>query len=91
MLNQVAPAVLYIEQGIYFAAKSGRMCAEAIVEGSENGTRMVNEADLRVYLDKWDKKYWGTYKVRHPLLARLAIYSCFLILRWICWCAEYIV
>lgn len=28
-----------------------------------NGTRMVNEADLRVYLDKWDRKYWGTYKV----------------------------
>lgn len=39
------------------------MCAEAIVEGSMNGTRMVNEADLRVYLDKWDRKYWGTYKV----------------------------
>ena len=24
---------------------------------------MVGEADLRVYLDKWDKKYWATYKV----------------------------
>lgn len=50
-------------EGIYFAAKSGRMCAEAIVEGSENGKRMVNEADLRKYLQKWDKKYWPTYKV----------------------------
>jgi geranylgeranyl reductase len=50
-------------EGIYFAAKSGRMCAEAIVEGSVNGTRMVDESDLRVYLDKFDKKYWGTYKV----------------------------
>ncbi|XP_024361266.1 geranylgeranyl diphosphate reductase, chloroplastic [Physcomitrium patens] len=50
-------------EGIYFAAKSGRMCAEAIVEGSANGTRMVDESDLRVYLDKWDKKYWATYKV----------------------------
>ncbi|GJP67551.1 hypothetical protein CLOP_g24359 [Closterium sp. NIES-67] len=50
-------------EGIYFAAKSGRMAAEAIVEGSEKGTRMVNESDLRVYLDKWDKKYWATYKV----------------------------
>ncbi|XP_074317014.1 geranylgeranyl diphosphate reductase, chloroplastic-like [Silene latifolia] len=50
-------------EGIYFAAKSGRMCAEAIVEGSGNGKRMVNEADLRNYLSKWDKKYWPTYKV----------------------------
>ncbi|MCL7028251.1 hypothetical protein MKW94_009286 [Papaver nudicaule] len=50
-------------EGIYFAAKSGRMCAEAIVEGSERGTRMVNEADLRNYLEKWDKTYWPTYKV----------------------------
>ncbi len=50
-------------EGIYFAAKSGRMCAEAIVQGSANGTRMVNESDLRVYLEKWDKKYWATYKV----------------------------
>lgn len=50
-------------EGIYFAAKSGRMCAEAIVEGSARGTRMINEADLRVYLEKWDKTYWPTYKV----------------------------
>ncbi|KAK9684548.1 hypothetical protein RND81_10G217400 [Saponaria officinalis] len=49
--------------GIYFAAKSGRMCAEAIVEGSGNGKRMVDETDLRKYLEKWDKKYWPTYKV----------------------------
>ncbi|KAJ9140464.1 hypothetical protein P3X46_031110 [Hevea brasiliensis] len=50
-------------EGIYFAAKSGRMCAEAIVEGSENGKRMVDESDLRNYLEKWDKTYWPTYKV----------------------------
>ncbi|KAL3638025.1 hypothetical protein CASFOL_018473 [Castilleja foliolosa] len=50
-------------EGIYFAAKSGRMCAEAIVAGSENGKRMVDESDLRVYLEKWDKTYWPTYKV----------------------------
>ncbi|XP_073291465.1 geranylgeranyl diphosphate reductase, chloroplastic [Primulina huaijiensis] len=50
-------------EGIYFAAKSGRMCAEAIVEGSENGKRMIDESDLRVYLEKWDKTYWPTYKV----------------------------
>jgi len=50
-------------EGIYFAAKSGRMAAEAIVEGSQNGKKMVGESDLRVYLDKWDRKYWATYKV----------------------------
>ncbi|KAK3036229.1 hypothetical protein RJ639_030771 [Escallonia herrerae] len=50
-------------EGIYFAAKSGRMCAEAIVEGSENGKRMVEEGDLRKYLEKWDTTYWPTYKV----------------------------
>ena len=50
-------------EGIYFAAKSGRMAAEAIVEGSKNGVNAVDEADLRTYLDKWDRKYWATYKV----------------------------
>ncbi|XP_058096445.1 geranylgeranyl diphosphate reductase, chloroplastic [Magnolia sinica] len=50
-------------EGIYFAAKSGRMCAEAIVEGSEKGKRMVEEDDLRKYLEIWDKTYWPTYKV----------------------------
>ncbi|GMH21417.1 hypothetical protein Nepgr_023259 [Nepenthes gracilis] len=50
-------------EGIYFAAKSGRMCAEAVVEGSESGRRMVEEADMRRYLERWDKKYWSTYKV----------------------------
>merc|ERR550539_1123610 len=28
-------------EGIYFAAKSGRMCAETIAKRSENGTRMI--------------------------------------------------
>lgn len=50
-------------EGIYFAAKSGRMCAEAIVEGSQHGKKMVDEGDLRKYLEKWDKTYWPTYKV----------------------------
>jgi geranylgeranyl reductase len=39
-------------EGIYFAAKSGRMVAEAIVEGSANGKRMVGEKDLRAYVNK---------------------------------------
>lgn len=54
-------------EGIYFAAKSGRMCAEAIVQGSQNGTEMINEQDLRKYLARWDKQYWPTYKVLDTL------------------------
>eukprot|EP01023_Acetabularia_acetabulum_P058372 TRINITY_DN688_c0_g1_i4.p1 TRINITY_DN688_c0_g1~~TRINITY_DN688_c0_g1_i4.p1 ORF type:complete len:512 (+),score=116.73 TRINITY_DN688_c0_g1_i4:157-1536(+) len=50
-------------EGIYFAAKSGRMCAEAIVAGSKQGTVMVSEQDLLKYLSKWDRAYWPTYKV----------------------------
>lgn len=50
-------------EGIYFAAKSGRMCAEEIVAASKNGQRIPTETDLKVYLKKWDKKYGPTYKV----------------------------
>jgi len=50
-------------EGIYFAAKSGRMCAEAIVEFSNGNTRIPTESDLKVYLKRWDKKYGATYKV----------------------------
>ncbi|MFB2839455.1 geranylgeranyl reductase [Floridanema evergladense] len=50
-------------EGIYFAAKSGRMCAETIVEFSQNGTRIPTENDLKIYLKRWDKKYGLTYKV----------------------------
>jgi geranylgeranyl reductase len=50
-------------EGIYFAAKSARMCAETIVEFSQGGTRIPTEADLKVYLKRWDKKYGITYKV----------------------------
>jgi len=50
-------------EGIYFAAKSGRMAAEAIVEYSDGGKKMCGEGALRSYLDKWDNKYWATYKV----------------------------
>ncbi|MEB3294700.1 MAG: geranylgeranyl reductase [Synechococcales bacterium] len=50
-------------EGIYFAAKSARMCAEAIVEFSENGTRIPTEADLKVYLKRWDRMYGATYLV----------------------------
>ena len=50
-------------EGIYFAAKSGRMCAEQIVESSQNGKIIPTENDLKKYLKKWDKKYGTTYTV----------------------------
>ena len=50
-------------EGIYFAAKSARMCAETIVEYSNNGSRIPTQEDLKVYLKRWDKKYGMTYKV----------------------------
>ena len=50
-------------EGIYFAAKSGRMCAEQIVESSQNGKTIPTESDLKDYLKKWDKKYGTTYTV----------------------------
>jgi geranylgeranyl reductase len=54
-------------EGIYFAAKSGRMCAEEIVEASENGTRMVSQNDLMEYIRKFDSKYGPTYIVLDAL------------------------
>merc|ERR1719428_1466471 len=54
-------------EGIYFAAKSGRMCAEAIVEASERGTRMIDQGDLQVYIDKFDRAYGPTYFVLDAL------------------------
>tara|TARA_Y100001970_G_scaffold294175_1_gene447974 strand:+ start:12945 stop:14285 length:1341 start_codon:yes stop_codon:yes gene_type:complete len=50
-------------EGIYFAAKSGRMCAEQIVKASEKGKKIPTEEDLKEYLKIWDKKYGTTYKV----------------------------
>jgi len=37
------------------AAERWRLCRA--------GTRMVSELSLRSYLDKFDRKYWATYKV----------------------------
>ncbi|MCP9809117.1 geranylgeranyl reductase [Cyanobium sp. HWJ4-Hawea] len=50
-------------EGIYFAAKSGRMCAEQIVAASANGSKVPTEKDLKVYIKKWDRQYGATYKV----------------------------
>ena len=49
-------------EGIYFAAKSGRMCAEAIVEISKNGSVVPTEQQIKsTYLKRWDRKYGATY------------------------------
>ena len=50
-------------EGIYFAAKSARMCAQTIVEVSHGGDRIPTEKDLKLYLKRWDQKYGLTYKV----------------------------
>ncbi|ERT07323.1 geranylgeranyl reductase [Lyngbya aestuarii BL J] len=50
-------------EGIYFAAKSARMCAETIVEMSNNGAKIPTEDDLKIYLKRWDKQYGMTYLV----------------------------
>ncbi|MFM7383458.1 MAG: geranylgeranyl reductase [Microcystaceae cyanobacterium] len=50
-------------EGIYFAAKSARMCAETIVATSNNGQRIPTEADLKTYIKEWDKRYGMTYLV----------------------------
>ena len=51
-------------EGIYFAAKSGRMCAEAIVEISANGSKIPTEKEIKsTYLKRWDRKYGATYAV----------------------------
>ncbi len=50
-------------EGIYFAAKSARMCAETIVEYSNSGERALTEDELKLYIKRWDKEYGLTYKV----------------------------
>jgi geranylgeranyl reductase len=39
------------------------MCAEQIVASSAGGSRVPTEADLKLYIKKWDKLYGPTYKV----------------------------
>merc|ERR1719401_3053895 len=54
-------------EGIYFAAKSGRMCAQSVIERSEQGTRMIDEGDLHHYTGKFDAQYGPTYFVLDAL------------------------
>ncbi|KAF7815461.1 geranylgeranyl diphosphate reductase, chloroplastic-like [Senna tora] len=50
-------------EGIYFAAKSGRMCGNGVVKASEGGEKMIDECDLRrEYLKEWDAKYVSTFR-----------------------------
>jgi geranylgeranyl diphosphate/geranylgeranyl-bacteriochlorophyllide a reductase len=51
-------------EGIYFAAKSGRMAAEEIVKLMKNGSVLPTQADIeRTYLKKYDNLYGPTYTV----------------------------
>ena len=61
-------------EGIYFAAKSARMCAETIVEATNGGQKIPTEDDLKLYLKRWDKKYGMTYLVL-DLLQRVFYHS----------------
>ncbi|XP_072982296.1 geranylgeranyl diphosphate reductase, chloroplastic-like [Typha latifolia] len=44
-------------EGIYFAAKSGRMCGEAIVRVWKEGGKVTEEGLKREYLKKWDDEF----------------------------------
>ena len=47
--------------GIYFAAKSGRVCGNGVVKASEGGDKMIGECDLRrEYLKPWDAEFMLT-------------------------------
>jgi len=51
-------------EGIYFAAKSGRMAAEAIVKLMDGGRRLPTQAEVeRTYLADYDRLYGPTYTV----------------------------
>lgn len=49
-------------EGIYFAAKSGRMAAEVIAESAAGG-KVPTELQLKEYVRRWDKQYGLTYRV----------------------------
>merc|ERR1719502_698582 len=51
-------------EGIYFAAKSGRMAAQAIVGLMNGGTRLPTEDEIKsTYIKDYDKAYFPTYTV----------------------------
>jgi len=51
-------------EGIYFAAKSGRMAAEEIVALMKNGSKLPTQAEIeQTYIKKYDGLYGPTYTV----------------------------
>ena len=51
-------------EGIYFAAKSGRMAAEAIVKLMKGGSRLPTEKEIKqTYIKDYDRLYGPTYTV----------------------------
>jgi geranylgeranyl reductase len=62
-------------EGIYFAAKSGRMCAESIVKLMEGGTKLPTEQQLKAtYIRDYDRAYAPTYAVL-DLIQRVFFYN----------------
>jgi len=55
-------------EGIYFAAKSGRMAAEEIVEIMKSGSKLPTQQDIeKTYIKKYDDAYGPTYFVLDAL------------------------
>jgi len=55
-------------EGIYFAAKSGRMAAEEIIALMESGTRLPTQSEIeKTYIKKYDNAYGPTYFVLDTL------------------------
>uniref|UniRef100_A0A7S2WEE7 Geranylgeranyl diphosphate reductase, chloroplastic n=1 Tax=Rhizochromulina marina TaxID=1034831 RepID=A0A7S2WEE7_9STRA len=51
-------------EGIYFAAKSGRMAAESICKLMEGGSRLPTEKEIKdTYIQDYDRAYGPTYTV----------------------------
>jgi len=51
-------------EGIYFAAKSGRMAAESIVQLMQGGSRLPSQYEIEeTYIRDYDKAYGPTYTV----------------------------
>jgi geranylgeranyl reductase len=55
-------------EGIYFAAKSGRMAAQEIAALMKNGSRLPSQAEIeKTYIKKYDNAYGPTYFVLDAL------------------------
>lgn len=49
-------------EGIYFAAKSGRMCGEAVVRAWRSSGAVTEEELRREYLRRWDESFRGMFR-----------------------------